>query len=110
MRHALQAAIQEDLTQPRAFSYRKEGLAELTAGLLVCALDVGFIRGHNGTLLPFRWHIPRRLTERAYKGPSRGEKRVLLSCYFGPSKANSSLFDTIVSCPCYPHRRGCKRW
>ena len=35
-------------------------------------------------------YVPRRLTERAYKGPSRGEKRVLLSCYFGPSKANRS--------------------
>ena len=52
VRHAHQTPIQLDLAWPPALSFCYEDLADFTAGLLFCRMDVGVFLSHECTLLP----------------------------------------------------------
>jgi hypothetical protein len=50
--HAQQTPIQLDLAWSPALSFYYADLADFTAGLLFCRMDVGVFQSHEGTLLP----------------------------------------------------------
>src|SRR5215213_2753577 len=108
MGYAQQATVQLDLARLGALSFRKEALTKLAAGPRVGAMVVGIFCGQEGHSFRSGRCVPRRLTERAREGPSRGEKRLLSCGGFGPSKANSNSssvrYYRIMLLPSSPQR------